>query len=35
MKAVAEFDLERIYVHYNKSKAGLDKVLAKARGTGK
>ena len=31
MKPLAESELERIYVHYNRSKVGLDKVLAKAR----
>ncbi|MBI3939396.1 MAG: hypothetical protein HY315_01050 [Acidobacteria bacterium] len=31
IKAVAQYDLENIYTHYNKSKVGLDKVLEKAR----
>ena len=32
VQIMAQSELERIYVHYNKNKTGLDKVLAKARG---
>ncbi|MBI4456274.1 MAG: hypothetical protein HY644_10285 [Acidobacteria bacterium] len=31
VKTYAQLDLERIYIHYNKSKLGLDKLLAKAK----